>query len=254
MLPIKVSIVNYTNTLPFRWALKQWPLKYPAQISEDIPSECARKLLSGEVDLALVPVAIINQLSEYQVVTNWCIGANGPVDSVKLYASVPVHQIKRVILDYQSRTSVALTKLLLIEYWQHHVEFIEGYQGFENDVCNDTAAVIIGDRTFAINGTYAFEYDLAEHWKKHTGLPFVFAAWVSRVPLPQKFLSEFNEVQAKGVANITEAIQSSLPIQKLSESQASEYLTQRIEYTLDKSKQEAMQLFLSKLRGLEDNS
>lgn len=250
MTPVKVSIVNYTNTLPFRWALKQWPLKYPTTISEDIPSECARKLLNGEVDLALVPVAIINQLDSFEVISNWCIGANGKVDSVKLYAEVPVHQIKRVVLDYQSRTSVALTRVLLKEYWQHEVEFIPGYPGFENAVSGDTAAVIIGDRTFVINGQYAYEYDLAEAWKNHTGLPFVFAAWVSRTHLPDAFVDEFNAVQASGIANIREAIKASPPIKDYSESQVLEYLTQRISYELDDSKTQAMFLFLEKLKLL----
>ena len=250
MTPVKVSIVNYTNTLPFRWALKQWPMHYPAQISEDIPSECARKLLSGEVDLALVPVAIINQLQSYEVVTDWCIGTEGKVDSVKLYAEVPVQDIKTVVLDYQSRSSVALTKVLFKEHWQHNVEFVPGYPGFEMEVKGTRAAVIIGDRTFAINGTHAYEYDLAEQWKQLTGLPFVFAAWVSTQQLPAAFVQEFNEVQARGMANIQQAINDSPPVNDYTQTQVLDYLTQRINYTLDAPKRKAMQLFLDKLKSL----
>src|SRR5690606_31297707 len=149
------------------------------------------KLRSGEVQLALVPVALLPQLNEYHIISNYCIGADGIVDSVKLYHDVPLDEICSVLLDYQSLTSVNLTRVLFRFAWKRDVQFIEGRPGFEDEVAGNTAAVVIGDRTFALNGKYNYETDLAQAWQKFTSLPFVFAAWVSTEKLPDDFIQEF---------------------------------------------------------------
>jgi len=173
---IKISIVNYTNTLPFKWALKRHSLLQQIDLQEDIPSICAQKLKYKQVDLALVPVALLAELDSYYIETDFCIGANGKVDSVKLYSQVPLREIKTISLDYQSKSSIALTKVLTKFFWKLAVEFVDAKPGFENAIQNNHAAVVIGDRTFALNGKYAYEFDLAEEWKQFTQLPFVFAA------------------------------------------------------------------------------
>src|SRR5688572_6575193 len=100
---IRISIVNYTNTLPFKWALKRDSLLKRIDLQEDIPSICAQKLKFGQVDLALVPVALIPELDKYFIETDYCIGADGVVDSVKLYSEVPLEEITSITLDYQSK-------------------------------------------------------------------------------------------------------------------------------------------------------
>jgi chorismate dehydratase len=45
--------------------------------------------------------------------------------------------------------------------------------------CHD-AALIIGDPAMLIDRSSLYVYDLAEEWRKHTGLPFVFAFWAVR--------------------------------------------------------------------------
>src|SRR5687767_12895253 len=102
---VRISIVNYTNTLPFKWALKGDPILERIDLQEDIPSICAQKLKYKQVDLALVPVALIPELDTYYIETDYCIGANGIVDSVKLYSRVPLSEIKTITLDYQSKSS-----------------------------------------------------------------------------------------------------------------------------------------------------
>ena len=149
---IKISIVNYTNTLPFKWAIKNSLLLKQIVLEEDIPSICAQKLKFKQVDLALVPVALIAELDHYFVETNYCIGANGKVDSVKLYSEVPLEQITSVILDYQSKSSITLAKILFKFFWKKQVQFEEAKPGFENTINAGRAAVVIGDRTFGLNG------------------------------------------------------------------------------------------------------
>src|SRR6476620_11052768 len=191
---IRISIVNYTNTLPFKWALKNNAIMDKIVLEEDIPSICAQKLKFKQVDLALVPVALLPELDKYYIETDYCIGADGIVDSVKLYSDAPLSEITEIVLDYHSKSSITLTRVLSRFFWKIHVLFREGKPGFEKEIGANKAAVVIGDRTFSLNGKFKYEYDLAEEWKKFTYLPFVFAAWVSSEKLDPNFVKTFNSV------------------------------------------------------------
>jgi chorismate dehydratase len=248
---IKISIVNYTNTLPFKWALKKSNLFSKIDLQEDIPSICAQKLKFNQVDLALVPVALLAEMDEYYIETNFCIGTNGKVDSVKLYSEVPLNKIKTITLDYQSKTSINLAKLLCKFFWKIEVTYLDSTPNYENKINNTNAAVVIGDRTFLLNNTFKYEYDLAEEWQHFTGLPFVFAAWVSSKKLNPDFINQFNLVLKYGVDNCLLAINENEGSLNLTKPKAIEYLTQRISYNLDSKKIEALNLFLSYINQIK---
>ncbi len=250
MEKIKISIVNYTNTLPFKWALKHSPLLTEIDLQEDIPSICGQKLKFKQVDLALMPVAMLTELDNYFIETDYCIGADGKVDSVKLYSQVPLEDISTVILDYQSRSSITLTRVLFKFFWKKEVAYMEAKPGFEQGISGNNAAVVIGDRTFAMNGKYKFEYDLAEEWKKFTGLPFVFAAWISTDKLPGTFVERFNAVLKHGVDNTANAVEETNELRNISRQDALIYLTKRIDYQLDNDKRKALDLFLNYISKL----
>jgi chorismate dehydratase len=245
----KISIVNYLNTLPFVYGLKHSGIDQKLDISYDIPAVCAEKLLTKQVDIGLVPVAILAKMPEYHIITDFCIGSNGQVDSVKLFSQVPLNEITEVLLDYQSRTSVALAQLLAKEFWKITPVFTPAQAGFENRISGTRAAVIIGDRTFPINNTYPYEYDLATEWKKLTGLSFAFAAWTSHSPIDDpEFLKDFNEGLAFGVGHTPEALeQYTNPVPGFD---PYDYLVHKISYQLDGPKRQAITKFLDFLRKL----
>jgi chorismate dehydratase len=247
---VKISIVNYTNTLPFKWALKKSELLKEIDLQEDIPSICAQKLQFKQVDIALVPVALLAELDQYEIVSDYCIGADGIVDSVKLYSNVPFDQIEIITLDYQSRSSIALTKILCEHYWRIQPKFENAKPGFESHLQGKNANVVIGDRTFDLNaclperqGKFKYEYDLAETWKAMTGLPFVFAAWVSTEKIDEGFIKKFNAVLKEGIENIAVSVNESSEL-KISKEKALDYLTKKISYDLDEQKRKGMDLFL----------
>jgi chorismate dehydratase len=243
---LKISAVSYLNTIPFVHGLKQSELIKIIDLQLDYPSICAEKLINGIVDLALVPVAVIPKLKEAHIISDYCIGANGAVDTVCLYSDVPIEEIESIALDYQSRTSVALLKILLKEYWQLNPELKKANVGFEENIKGNHAALVIGDRAFALNTKHAYIYDLSAIWKKMTGLPFVFAAWVANTKLPQDFIISFNKALEKGLSNIDKALAlegDSYPNCKNPE----DYLNNKISYNLDVEKQKGMELFLRKI-------
>lgn len=244
---VKISIVSYLNTTPLVYGMENdASFMKQVELHKDIPSECARKLIEGEVDLGLIPVAAILKLKQAHVISDYCIGAVGKVKSVLLVSDVPLNEIKTIYLDYHSRTSVNLCKVLCREHWKIEPEFIAGDPGFENLISGSTAGVIIGDRTFNFEKDYAYQFDLAEEWKSLTGLPFVFAAWVSNTKLSSEFVAQFNQVLQEGLNQQDKSIETSTQT-IVSKAVLREYLTKYIDFDFDAKKREAMNLFLSKL-------
>jgi chorismate dehydratase len=243
---IKISAVSYLNTIPFIHGLKQSELIHSIDLQLDYPSICADKLINGTVDLALVPVAVIPKLKEAHIISDYCIGSNGAVDTVCLYSDVPITEIDSIALDYQSRTSVALLKILLKEYWQLNPELKKADIGFEENIKDKNAALVIGDRAFNLNSKHKYIYDLSAIWKEMTGLPFVFAAWVTNKKLPQDFIVDFNKALKNGLSDIDAALNlkgNNYP----SCEKPKDYLNNQISYFLDAEKQKGMELFLRKV-------
>ena len=243
MQKLKVSAVSYLNTLPFIYGLKHYAnIIDEIALELDIPSDCADKLLTGKVDIGLVPVAIIPQLKEHYIISDYCIGAQGKVNSVLLLSDVPLNEIEAIQLDYHSKTSVELVQLLANEYWNISPQWINATEGFENKIENKVAGIIIGDRTFNLRKEYKYQYDLSEEWFKFTGLPFVFACWVSNKKVPSKFVQRFNRALAMGINNINILIKNydNLNISTL---QLQHYLENDIDYVLDADKIKAIKLF-----------
>jgi chorismate dehydratase len=246
---IKISIVNYFNTLPFRYGIKNSAIINKIELQEDIPSICAQKLKFKQVDIGLVPVVLLPELNSYKIITDYCIGANGKVDSVKLYSEVPLDEIKSITLDYQSKSSIKLTKVLSKFYWRKNFEFKDAKPGYEQYIKGTNAAVVIGDRTFSLNGTFKYEFDLAAEWRNFTGMPFVFAAWATTSEIEQTFIDEFNKALGDGIQDISKAISESKLAQPKNFDPA-DYLTNKISYGLDDRKKEALELFLNYISKL----
>jgi len=247
LLNYKISVVNYFNTTPFIYGINNCGIPLNAQFEFDIPSVCAQKLLNNQVDIGLVPVAILPELKNYQIISNYCIGAIAKVDSVKLYSCKPINELTEIVLDYQSKTSVALIQVLNKHFWNYNWKFTKGSEGFENSAKGTKGVVIIGDRTFGFD-KYPYEYDLAEEWQKNTRLPFVFACWVATKPLPEPFVRKFDDILKFGVTHIDEAIKSN-PI-SIKGFDATDYLKNKISYQLDSEKLAGLELFLNYLKNL----
>ena len=243
---ISISAVRYLNTLPFIYGIENSILYKKIELSLDFPAVCAKKLLQGDVDLALVPIACIKDTKTPKIISDYCIGSDGPVETVSLYSNVPIFEVETIFLDYQSRTSIELLKILLRDYWHLSPKLIKANVGFEEEVMNKDAALIIGDRAFKYNSHYKYIYDLSLAWKELTGLPFVFAVWVANKNLPNKFIDEFNLALQSGVDNIEEVVK----LQKLASTDCKDpvnYLCNKISYVLDSKKKKAMELFLEKI-------
>lgn len=209
-------------------------------LSLEYPAELARKLKEGTIDMALLPVAAMPGIEGARVVSDYGIAADGNVASVCIFSQVPIEEIQTLYLDYQSRTSVRLARLLLEKYWKKDVEMRQATEHYIEYINGNTAGVIIGDRALKQLTNFEYVYDLADAWKAFTGLPFVFAAWISNKELPADFLRAFNEANAAGLDHIDEVVRSnSFPYYDLKK-----YYTEHIHYLLDDEKKKGLDLFL----------
>lgn len=276
MKKYKVTAVSYLNTKPFLYGIFQHSIQHNIELSLDIPSLCAAKLQSGEADLGLIPVAAIPQLSNPHIISDYCIGAVGAVKTVCIYSQVPIEEVETVYLDFHSKTSVQLTKILFQKYWKQAPTYISTEDVTRNislsnvtrtsspshssshedteswyfdHIQGTTAALAIGDKTMGMSKKYNYTYDLAEIWHKWTGLPFVFAAWVSNKKLPDDFIEKFNEALHIGLEHIQELIYI-LPTQYF-HFDLKEYFTKNISYNLDEAKKLGLKRFLSEIKELE---
>ncbi|MEO6316417.1 MAG: menaquinone biosynthesis protein [Chitinophagaceae bacterium] len=243
---IKCGAVSYLNTKPLVYGFQQGMLHDKIEMIADYPASIAAMLLNDEIDLGLVPVAIIPALKEYHIIGNYCIGADGEVASVCLFSDVPIESVTEVLLDYQSRTSVRLAKILLKEYWKVNPLLTDAKADFRQHIKGSTAGLVIGDRAFEQRKVSPFVYDLGSAWKDLTGLPFVFAAWISNKKLDDDFIAAFNTATGAGMLAIDEIVaQVPYPLFDLKK-----YFTQYISYTLDERKLKGLNLFLEKLAAL----
>ncbi|MFN4807896.1 MAG: menaquinone biosynthetic enzyme MqnA/MqnD family protein, partial [Bacteroidota bacterium] len=128
---IRVGAVSYLNTKPFIYGLEHGPIKDEIELILDYPANLVKMLKSDQIDIGLVPVGALPTLGEYQIISDYCIGTEGEVASVAVFSEVSMEQIEQVYLDYQSRTSVLLCRLLFEKHWKKNVRFIdakdEGY-------------------------------------------------------------------------------------------------------------------------------
>jgi chorismate dehydratase len=256
---IKMTAVNYLNTSPFKYGMTKFRhLLDWAEINYATPAECAQMLIDKKTNIALAPVAVLSRQSDLNIITNYCLSTNDVVKSVKLYSYKPIQEIETIILDYQSLSSVSLIKVLMRYYWKKEVCYIQGTQGFEKQL-NEDAMVVIGDRTFELNGTFPYEYDLAEEWFKYYGKPFVFAAWISNLRLNNDRINTLNQIFEYGINHLDEVVEDAIhSISFLRKTDINtkrsfilSYLKNNIQYQLTEDRKESIEHFLYLLKTME---
>ena len=245
MEKIKVTAVSFANALPLVYGITHAPNRPEIELSLDVPSVSAMKLKDGICELGLIPVGALHELNYYEILPGYCVGAERKVRTVRLFSEVPLQKIKRVLLDQHSRTSVVLVKILAKYFWKINPEWLEARPGYETiDIRDETAAVVIGDKVFGIEGKYAYGFDLAEEWIRFAHLPFVFAAWVANRPMTPDFVRQFNSALKFGTEHVKECLDH-YPDKSLIESaNLDSYLRENISFRLDAAKLQGMHLFL----------
>jgi predicted solute-binding protein len=221
--PTRIASVGYLNA----WPLTHHLDRSRHDVVEDVPSAIADKLVAGEVEVALVPVATLLAEGDWRIVPGMAIGADGPVESVLLVAEGEPETWTEVLLDGESRTSAVLAQLLLAGPLKDRVGELTirtvGRGEAVGLASGGTAALVIGDLARELPDRLGVRLDLAELWKDWTGLPFVFAVWAGRPDLDPRIGHDLREAAARGRAEIAERFTGA----------DRTYLEERLRYDLD---------------------
>lgn len=177
--PIRIGAVEYLNTKPLICDLET--IAPEAELILDLPSRLADRLAAADLDVALIPVIEYFRGKNYALIPDIAIASKGPVLSVTLFSKVPMAGARTLALDVGSRTSVALTQVLL----KHRFHAIPTLQPLPMDQpveeLDTDAVLLIGDRAMRASlPGFPFSYDLGQEWDEWTDLPFVYAVWAVR--------------------------------------------------------------------------
>ncbi len=243
MKKIRVGIVNYLNTKPLLYGLERMPIRDQISLSLDHPANIAAQLKNGVIDLGLVPVALKKEVPSLKRVGDHCIATHGEIASVCLFSQVPIGEVRSVLLDYQSRTSVALLRILLRHHYKQEVTLEKTISDeYLSQITGDRAGLVIGDRALQCRGHFTYCYDLGTAWKQLTGLPFIFAAWFSSIELPQEFLEAFHKANQLGLDHLQEVLEG---VSNQVGYDLLHYFTYNVQYHWQPGMQESLDRFLS---------
>jgi chorismate dehydratase len=173
--------VSYLNARPLTDGLEAEP---SLRVVSDVPSRLLGRLLAGEVEIALCPIIDYQRAPvELCIVPVGAIGSEGQTLTVRLFADRPFSEVSRVAVDGDSRTSVALLQVLLRDLYGTvaQLEPLPAGPPPQRLPPGIDAILLIGDKVVTAAPSLPYQLDLGEAWRSLTGLPFVFATWLSPI-------------------------------------------------------------------------
>lgn len=240
---LRVGAVSYLNSKPLIHRFEEHCPQ--AELVLDVPSRLADQLSAGSLDVALIPSIEAFLDPDYEIVSDACVATRGPVLSVKLYSRVHPGSIRTLALDEGSRTSAALTQILLNERYGVRPELRNLPLNSSLMETDADAVLLIGDRAIRPpKESFHTVWDLGDEWVNWTGLPFVFAMWVARrsapiADLPVK-LSETRDLGLQAIESIAQAGATQLG---LSMQTSLNYLTRNLHFRLGDAERAGLKLF-----------
>jgi chorismate dehydratase len=258
--PPRISASSYSNTAPLIWSFLYGSGRGSVElILDNAPARSAELLLQGRVNAALVPVVVYQSIPGLRIVPGVCVGAKERVRSVCLVTrGIDLADVRSVALDISSRTSVALTKIIFREFLGFEPDWKPAEPDVEKMLSGADAALIIGDPALSIsNGAMQNadlrSFDLAELWRRHTGLGFVFAMWMTSAEVSPL---DFAAARDEGLEHSGDIAANYAGQIGLSADDMRGYLTQNISYHLDTSMQRGLELYfeLANKNGLTEHN
>ena len=250
--PIRIGAVSYLNSKPLIEGLAD--LVPEARLILDVPSRLADQLSRGALDVALIPSVEAFSDPDYEIVSDACVATRGQVLSVKLYSRVPLGEIKTLALDQGSRTSAALTKIMLAERYGVEPELHRLPLGKTVADTTADAILLIGDRAIEPPAeAFQATWDLGEEWLRWTGLPFVFAMWVTRKGVDLgRVEAGLGAARDLGLDRFRSIAEREAPLLKISEETAYNYFEKNLHFRLGSAERSGLRLFsqLAAQRGL----
>ena len=178
-----VGSVSYLNALPLVEGLDE---ESGVTVKSDVPSRLLDILLQGRASVALCPIIDYQTSSEpLAVVPVGAIGSASTTLTVRVFSRRPLPDVDHIAVDGDSSTSVALLQVVLHALYgtRPHLTTFNHRPTLAEAVDDADAILLIGDKVVASapdGEEWPYQLDLGDAWCRISGLPFVFAAWMTR--------------------------------------------------------------------------
>lgn len=250
-----IAASSYLNAAPLCYSFVYGGQRNRCEfLSDAAPARCAEMLAEGRADAALIPAIEYQRIAGLKVAPGACVASKREVRSVLLASRVPLERIRTVALDSSSRTSAALIQIILGHFCGVEASYRQSPPKLADMLEANDAALIIGDPAMLIDRSSLYVYDLAEEWRKHTDLPFVFAFWAIRAnstawPLrpgsndSEEDRIDFDAAKIEGLAHAEQLADIYAKRLGLASSDLFSYLTENISYDLDEECLRGLRLY-----------
>jgi chorismate dehydratase len=262
MTPTRLGAVGYLNARPLVYGLDRSPR---FTIRYDLPSECARLLHDGSIDVGLIPSIEYLRGGPYRIAPGLAIASRGLVASVALYTTKAMADVRSIAMDTSSRTSVALVRVLCARLFRIQPAIDARGPDLADMLAHSDAALIIGDNALLLDHTTVRlkpdttapqppatshqplpieKIDLGEAWTTMTGLPFVWACWVGRPgALDAAGVDRLQHARTAGLVNIDAIARDYFPASRPQQVIGAAYLRDNIKYHLGDEERAGLELF-----------
>jgi chorismate dehydratase len=244
----RVAASSYLNTAPLIWSFLYGSRRGEVDlVCDTAPARCADMLARGLVQAALVPIIEYQRIPRLAIVPGVCVGSHSQVKSVVLVTREEIddlRHVRSVALDTSSRTSAALVKTIFREFLGSEPEWIESAPDVSAMLEKWDAALIIGDPGISFSRERVVVYDLAQLWRAHTGLGFVFAMWMARAEEVESVRRvDFAGARDEGLEHVEEIASLYTDMVSLSLSEIRSYLLENISFEVDEELRAGLDLF-----------
>lgn len=244
----RLGAVEYLNTKPLIYGLDK-RLGADSSLELALPSRLADGLRREVLDIALLPIVeYLRNRETYRLISNAGIACRGPVWSVRILFRVPPSEARSLGTDEGSRTSVALSQVLLASRFGKLLEEVPFPIGTQAKDCPADAVLIIGDR--AMNperyaADFICDWDLGLEWYRETGLPFVFAMWVAREEqfVRPQICRALEDSRDEGLSNVEELVLRYSDTYGLTQNDCRDYLTRYLRFHVRENELQGVEEF-----------
>ena len=263
---LRVAAIRFLNPAPLMWDFEHPPynsefaLRY--NVEWMLPAECADRLASRTADIGLVPIASLADNPGLRILPGCTIASKRHVRSLLLVrrARQALAKVGTVAADTASRTTIAHARILFHEWGNSAVEFVPMPADVDAMLERADAAIVIGDPALLAleeranreerTGEELVYHDLAEEWRRVTGLPFVSAVWGAATSLNERVAEDLIRSRDHGLGNIEALAAEWSNRVALPQETLYEYFTSNIHYVLDEECLEGMRCFFRKAAEL----
>jgi chorismate dehydratase len=241
---IRIGSVSYLNAKPLIHGLDEAD---DLHLSLDVPAKLIDGLRDGRFDVALLPIIDYQRLDDVRIITSGGIGSDGTTLTVRIFSKVPAGQVRTLACDTHSHSSVALARVIFAEAYGITPQFVDLSHDNPraNGAADAEARLLIGDKVVCEEPPgFPHQLDLGDAWKRLTGLPFLFAAWVAKSDVDLGDLPDrLSAAKTAGLADVDRIVQRFAVPRGWPADLARQYLTSYLKYDVGPRQLEAVRLF-----------